>query len=130
MTIPRNSTAQNLDDFQWKNRIVLLVDASSDTDALKSQLAELISDRQALKERDLILFRVTPEAVYASDGSTSNLTAKDIYENFGLDSNFKGILLIGKDGGIKLKKHFMVSALDIFDLIDGMPMRRREMREN
>ncbi len=130
MTIPRNSTAQSLDDFQWKNRIVLLVDASPDTHALQSQLAKLISDRQALKERDLILFRVTPDAVYTSDGSTSKLKAKRIYNDCGLDFNFKGTLLLGKDGGVKLKKPFEVSSQEIFDLIDGMPMRRSEMRES
>ncbi len=128
--IPRNSTAQSLDDYQWKNRIVLLVDASSDTDALQSQLAELTSDKKALKERNLIIFRVTPDAVYVSDGSPSKLKAEKIYYDCDLDSNFKGTLLLGKDGGVKLKKPFEVSAQAVFDLIDGMPMRRREMRES
>ncbi len=130
MTIPQNSTAQGLDDYQWKNRIVLLVDASADTDALQSQLAELTSDKKALKERDILIFRVTPDAVYAADGSPSKLNGKKIYDDCGLDSEFTGTLLIGKDGGVKLKRPFVVSTQEIFDLIDGMPMRKREMRES
>lgn len=128
--LPRNSTAQSLADYQWKNRILLLVDANSNTDALQSQLAELTSDKTALKERDLLIFRVTPDAVYASDGNTSKLKAVNIYDDCGLDLDFKGTLLLGKDGGVKLKKPFEVSSQAVFDLIDGMPMRRSEMRES
>ncbi len=130
MTIPQNTTAQGLDDYQWKNRIILLVDASPDTDALQSQLAELTSDKKALKETDILIFRVTQDAVYAADGSPSKLKAKRIYDDCDLDSDFKGTLLLGKDGGVKLNKPFEVSAQEIFDLIDGMPMRRREMRDS
>lgn len=130
MSISQNSTAQSLDDYQWKNRIVLLVDASFDTDALQSQLAELTSDKNALNERDLIIFGVTPDAVYAADGSPSKLKAKRIFEDCGLDSDFKGTLLLGKDGGVKLKKPFEVPAQQIFERIDGMPMRRAEMIES
>ena len=39
------------------------------------------------------------------------------------------ILLVGKDGGVKLRSEEPVSIQRIFDLIDSMPMRRREMRE-
>ncbi len=130
MSITQNINAQSLEDYQWKNRVLLLVDASSDTDALKSQQAELTSDKKALKERDLQIFWVTSDAVYFSDGSPSKLNAKKIYDDYALGSNFRGTLLLGKDGGVKLKKPYEVSAQEIFDLIDGMPMRRREMRES
>jgi hypothetical protein len=36
-------------------------------------------------------------------------------------------LLIGKDGGVKLRSSEPVSVKDIFGLIDSMPMRRQEM---
>ena len=40
------------------------------------------------------------------------------------------ILLVGKDGGVKLRSPAPVSTRDLFALIDAMPMRQREMREN
>lgn len=129
MAITHNTIAQSLDDYQWKNRILLLVDANPNTDALQSQLDELTSYKKALKERDLIIFRITPDAVYTSNGSPSQLRAEKIYDEFDLDSGFTGTVLIGKDGGSKLKEPFEVSAQQIFELIDGMPMRRAEMRE-
>lgn len=128
MTTPHNSKAQSLDNYHWKNRILLLVDASPDTETLKKQLAELTSDKKALKERDILIFRVTPDAIYISDGDLSQLKAEKIYEDYGLAASFKGTLLIGKDGSIKLKERFQVSPQQIFDLIDGMPMRKAEMK--
>jgi len=41
---------------------------------------------------------------------------------------FQGIILIGKDGGVKLRKTYIVEANEVFDLIDLMPMRRSEMK--
>jgi peroxiredoxin len=130
MALPKDIRAQSLNDYQWKNRILLLVDPGPDTDVLKAQLDELKSDQEALEERDLIIFRVTPDAVYRSDASPSKLRAKKIYEDFDLDSDFSGTVLIGKDGGAKLEEPFEVSARQVFDLIDGMPMRRAEIRKN
>ena len=39
------------------------------------------------------------------------------------------VLLIGKDGGVKLRSTEPVSTDELFALIDSMPMRRREMEE-
>jgi hypothetical protein len=39
------------------------------------------------------------------------------------------VILIGKDGGVKLVQEERVSLQAVFDLIDTMPMRRREMRQ-
>ena len=67
-----------------------------------------------LEERDIILLNRKPKSSELS--------------RFSLDGNFQGVLLIGKDGGIKLKKPFIVKPQTIFDLVDSMPMRRAEMR--
>ena len=40
------------------------------------------------------------------------------------------ILLIGKDGGEKLRSHEIPDLDTLFALIDGMPMRPREMSAN
>jgi len=37
------------------------------------------------------------------------------------------VLLIGKDGGVKLRSSGPVSMKDLFGLIDSMPMRQQEM---
>ena len=37
------------------------------------------------------------------------------------------IVLVGKDGGIKLEQEEVLDPETLFSLIDGMPMRRNEM---
>lgn len=130
MTITHTIEAQGLDDYQWKNRILLLVDESSGSDVLTSQLAALTADQKALTERDLIIFRVTPNMVYTSDRTKTELNPQRIYEDCDLDTDFNGVVLLGKDGGVKMREPFEVAAQRIYGLIDGMPMRRRETRES
>ena len=38
------------------------------------------------------------------------------------------MILIGLDGGVKLRQTEMISLDKLFTLIDGMPMRRREIK--
>jgi len=122
--------AQSLDDYQWKNRILLLVDESAYTNALTSQLATLNADKKGLAERDLLVFRVTPDAVFTSDATMTQLNPKALYADYDLKADFKGVVLLGKDGGVKMREPYEVKTQRIFALIDGMPMRRREIRES
>ena len=39
------------------------------------------------------------------------------------------VVLIGKDGGVKLRQEEPISVADLFALIDSMPMRKQEMRQ-
>jgi hypothetical protein len=39
-------------------------------------------------------------------------------------------LLIGKDGGIKYESNQYVSLIQLFELIDSMPMRQDEMQDD
>ena len=39
-------------------------------------------------------------------------------------------LLIGLDGGIKLRQNSILTKEKLFAIIDGMPMRRRELKKN
>jgi hypothetical protein len=47
---------------------------------------------------------------------------------FGVPVDQFRVVLVGKDGGVKLSSLKPVSASQIFALIDAMPMRRDEMR--
>ena len=43
------------------------------------------------------------------------------------EDDFK-FILVGKDGTVKLRSNQTVSGVDLFALIDSMPMRGEEMR--
>lgn len=73
--------------------------------------------------------------ILESDRSTMNndsldpQTARSLREEFGVSQGEFRVILIGKDGGIKLKRQSQTRLEDIFSLIDAMPMRREEMRQ-
>lgn len=103
-----------LDAFKWNNRVLLLFAPESTDRQLTAQLAAFHPRETDLADRDLLVFTVT------------KYTEADIE----LRSHFKvapesyTLILIGKDGTEKLRKHAMVPTDDIFRLIDSMPMRR------
>lgn len=120
--------AQNLDSYQWKNRIILLKDANLDSDWLQAQLKRLKSNSQELLEREVLLFLLTDTSVYDDQRTETTMQADSIVTKYGL-ADFAGLVLIGKDGGTKLKEEFIVSASTIIELIDSMPMRITEMSD-
>ena len=119
--------AQDLNIFQWKNRIILLKEPSLESDWLKAQVRRLKSDIGELNERELVVFIISNGVVYDMDENATDLDADEISEQFGIDE-FQGLALIGKDGGVKLKEPFIVHPKMIFELIDSMPMRQSEIR--
>ena len=119
---------QDLDNYKWKNRILLFVAQDTKDNAVSTNLTTFTKEQKKLTDRDLALFVVNPKKVYNQDYSKSNLNAELIYKQLKLAPDFKGVLLIGKDGGIKLTKAYPLTPEAVFDKIDGMPMRQSEMR--
>ncbi len=122
--------AQSLDDYRWKNRVLVLADVAIDSEALQSQLQVFTADKEALADRNLIIFLVTKNVVYRANGESSEMNAQRLRKNLDIQQGFRGTLLIGKDGGVKMREEFQVDPETIFTLIDGMPMRRAEMRKS
>ncbi len=122
-----NVVGQDLDTYQSKNRIILLKESNLDSDWLKAQVKRLKSDIGELNERQLVVFIISNNVVYDMEQNTTDLDAAKIIEQYGL-TNFKGLALIGKDGGVKLKEAFIVNPKTIFELIDSMPMRQVEIK--
>jgi hypothetical protein len=50
-------------------------------------------------------------------------------KQFGVMEEEFRVMLIGKDGGVKLNSEQPVTVNQIFELIDSMPMRHHEMRQ-
>ncbi len=127
-----NSTpiwTQDLEPYKWEKRILLLKDTHFESDVLQVQLTQLQSSPEKLQNRDLVILIITDEAVYDISRINTKLHSMQIVKKYGL-ADFRGLLLIGKDGGIKLKESFVVNPESIFNLIDSMPMRQAEMKSS
>ena len=116
-------SAQELTEFKWKNRVLLIIDTNDNLPDRDLQVTEFVTRPNEMEERDLVLFVCTGKEVLDKNGLKTDINPDKI--SYG---EFQGVILIGKDGGVKLRKKFIVEPKEIFDLIDQMPMRRSEMK--
>ena len=112
----RPADMEDLSEFRWKKRPVLVFADSADDPAFIEQM-ELLGQRpEELRTRDVVVLTDTdPEA-------RSPMRLKMRPRGFMLT-------LVGKDGGVKLRKPFPWDVREITRSIDKMPMRQREIRE-
>jgi len=106
----------DLNEFRWKKRPVVVFADSENDPAFIEQLELLRAREDALRERDVIVLTDTDPA------ARSPIRLKLRPRGFMLT-------LVGKDGGVKLRKPFPWNVREITRSIDKMPMRQREIRE-
>lgn len=122
------SFGQNLGKHQWKQRVLIIT--SKDTNLLQQQIDSLTKNMKGLQERKLAIYQVTPEG-YAKGTRRTNWTkTTDFYKEVKKRKKDFEVILIGLDGGVKLRQTKLLRLDKLFALIDGMPMRRLEMRNN
>lgn len=116
-----------INDLRWQNRIVLIwgLDAASVTPLFQQS-------RRAVEERDIVWFLMGDTVLSNYDGAISPYFVEALLSDLPSLNDISEpdrprVVLVGKDGGIKLD----VPALDLdllFSRIDAMPMRMQEMR--
>lgn len=122
------AAAAGLDDYRWERR-PLLVFAPTDTDPrLVETLSRVEASRCDFVSRDMVLGQVVTEGTSMLDGHVIDAEESPrLADRFGIDGNDFAVLLIGKDGGEKLRVTDIPDLRTIYAVIDGMPMRSREM---
>ena len=120
----------SLEQYRWKNRVLVISAATEDDQDLQRQLSELASDPAAFADRDMVLVTLLDNAASTADGR--KLTAGEAASARAaarIRSGSFALRLIGKDGSVKLSSEKATPMTEIFALIDTMPMRQREMRD-
>ncbi|UII76673.1 DUF4174 domain-containing protein [Flagellimonas sp. HMM57] len=107
-------SSQELAQYKWQNRLVILVSLDLESASVEKQASLFHDTKKAMTEREMLLLRLSPDS-------------KEL-EAYNISWNYEGVLLIGKDGGLKAKYDFMVTPSILFELVDSMPMRRSEIR--
>lgn len=123
--------AQTLAKHEWENRVILLFAPDFQNKELKQQLDLFRKNQKGLKDRKLIVYQITPTEV-KKDGTPLNGKSKigSWFKEFQIDNNEFTFILIGLDGGEKMRNSGIVSNEKLFSKIDRMPMRRAEIRNN
>lgn len=119
---------QGLLDYRWEARIVLVFAPSEDAPLLVAQRAAFDSDRTGLAERDVVVHTVLPDRVTPDLGTLPQESADALRERYDVAPDAFAAILIGKDGGEKLRTETVLMPETLFQTIDAMPMRQREMR--
>ena len=96
---------------------------------LSAQRTELEGRRDELDDRDIVVIEVIAADADIVHGEAAQLDAADLRRRYDVGTDESVVLLIGKDGGIKLRQSSAISTATLFATIDAMPMRQREMRE-
>ena len=120
-----------LKDYQWVDRILLIY--SKNQEFVDAQL-EYLSQPNELIERDLVvIYREYEKFKISSDGLKSintldNESINNITNKFFLKEESR-ILLLGKDGLIKISSDNILNSKYIYEIIDEMPMRKLEINQ-
>lgn len=115
------------DQYRWENRLLIVVDNRVETPGRSEQFRSFQDRDSSNRERDLLLITLSGNSVWLDNvrqGSNASLWR----DHFNISPQFRGLLLIGKDGGIKFTSTEHTETQTIYDLIDSMPMRQQEMR--
>jgi hypothetical protein len=126
---------QNVDKHKWQNRILIVKTSNENDSKYKEQLKEFNKSISGMEERKLILYQIVGEKYKTTDYEMieSNNSWKDLKSrNNDIidDTNDFEVVLIGLDGGVKIKKREVLRKEELYNLIDRMPMRLEELRNN
>jgi len=120
-----------LSDYRWENRLLLVFAPSQESADHKKQMEELNNRRDGLLDRDLKIIHLFREDASFGDGrEIDKETVNGLYQKFDVKPGSYRIILIGKDGTEKLRKSTLLETDELFGLIDSMPMRQREMKQD
>jgi len=125
------AVASDLGDYLWQRRPLLLFAPTASDPRLVETLRRIEADQCGFDERDMVLGVVVVEDASTLDGQPVNVgDSRGLAEQFGVGRADFAVVLIGKDGGEKLRVDDVPDLQTIYGVVDGMPMRSREASAN
>ncbi|MDA2951272.1 MAG: DUF4174 domain-containing protein [Actinomycetota bacterium] len=126
--MPARATAADLGDYLWQSRPLLVFAPNGNDPRLTETMRRIEASRCDFADRDMVLGRILADGTSTLDGQVLDTNAaRRLASQFGIGANGFSVVLIGKDGGEKLRINDVPDLQAIYAVIDGMPMRGREM---
>ena len=134
MTIHAQNQPTTLNALRDQARPLLIFGGAHDT-RVEQQYAILAAHAQGAKERDMQVVLLTnskarmhgnarpPEAAFTPE------EAGLMHKRFDVSPNQFTVILVGKDGGEKLRSQMPIAWDKLAATIDAMPMRKDEMKQ-
>jgi Domain of unknown function (DUF4174) len=124
---PMSAGEAALDRYRWQNRILLVFAPDAASALYRRQQEMLLVAERGLNERDMVIIFVIRDTVSTKGRPAAAVAAVDLRDAYGVLPHEFRVVLIGKDGDVKLRQEEPISMADLFALIDAMPMRKQEI---
>ncbi|TXI41252.1 MAG: DUF4174 domain-containing protein [Mycobacterium sp.] len=125
---PAQAMAAELSDYLWQSRPLLVFAPSNSDPRLVETVRRIEGSRCDFVDRDMVLGRIVTEGTSTLDSHVVDARqARQLLSEFGISPNGFSVVLIGNDGGEKLRVNDVPDLQTVYAVIDGMPMRGREM---
>ena len=116
-------------DHRWTHRLLYVFAPSDDHPDLVAQRQMATGFVDGFRERDLLFVSVLERGESCADGRAMDAaSAAELREAYDVEPGAFTVVLVGKDGTAKRRSAAPVPIESLFEQIDGMPMRQREMR--
>ena len=112
------------------SRPLLIFAASPSDPQLQIQLRTLRENAAAVAERDVVVIALPYQSPSPTPATLTDDGATAARRRFHVAPPDFTVILIGKDGGEKLRTHQPISLDTLRSTIDAMPMRQEEMRQS
>lgn len=120
----------DIDAHRGEHRLFLIFAASPRDEDFARQNSLLEGSGDGFAERDLLRGYFFEDGTGSFDGApVSSEEVTLLRGRFGVEPGRFSALLVGKDGTVKYRFDEPVGPVEVYALIDAMPMRQREMRE-
>ena len=123
----RSAGRTALEKYRWEHRLLLVFAPDADSALYRRQQEMLLVAERGLNERDTIIISVLRAVVEVGGKPDAAASSVELRDAFNVSPHEFRVVLIGKDGGVKLRQEEPISMADLFALIDAMPMRKQEM---
>ncbi len=117
-------------DVIWEKRVLLLFTPDDGHAGFQQQNQILSEVKDGMAERDMTTIRAMADGTLTVDNTKQSIAATDFYQRYSVRENEFRVILVGKDSTVKLDKKSIVTAAELFELIDAMPMRQYEMLQD
>ncbi len=122
--------ANPLSQFRWKHRPLLIFATDADDPNAQKTRRALDDSACELQDRDMLIGWILEHGERRLGESSIDSTMADaLRSRLRIREGDFAAVLIGKDGGVKARYAKAPDLSEVFSLIDGMPMRRSEMRQ-
>lgn len=121
--------SQDLKEHQWDNRLVLLLVEDTLDENYQQQIENFERESKGLEDRKLIIYQVQKNQYKAGLEKEDWKSSDHLWKKYKKTEAPFEFILIGLDGGVKLRKTDYFSTEELYKIIDVMPMRMQELRK-